>query len=200
MSRASNKEQILEAGLRVVHEKGFGATSVRDIVQAAGVPNGSFTNHFATKEAFGLEILDRYFSNSREVIERTLLDGDKPPLARLREYIELHKGCVGAYDMRNGCLFGNFSAEVVESESIRLRLVEIFAQLRAALAYCLKAAVAAGDVRPDTDPDLVANVILSSLQGAILLSKAEHDVAPIEQFETLLFSMILIFPRKNGRG
>lgn len=191
MGRVSNKEQILEVGLRVVHEKGFSATSVRDIVQAAGVPNGSFTNHFATKEAFGVAILEHYFSNSREVIEHTLLDDTEPPLTRLCDYIELHKGNVGPYDMRNGCLYGNFSAEVVESEPIRLRLVEIFAELRAALAYCVRAAVAAGDVRPDTDPDLVASMILSSLQGSLLLAKAERNVAPIEEFKTLLFSTIL---------
>lgn len=56
MSRPSNKEKLLTDGLRLVHERGFGASSVRDITQAAGVPQGSFTNHFASKEAFGLEI------------------------------------------------------------------------------------------------------------------------------------------------
>jgi TetR/AcrR family transcriptional regulator, transcriptional repressor for nem operon len=60
MSRPSNKEKLLTDGLRLVHERGFGASSVRDITQAAGVPQGSFTNHFASKEAFGLEILERY--------------------------------------------------------------------------------------------------------------------------------------------
>ena len=59
MPRPSNREKILSEGLRVVHERGYAGASVRDIVHAAGVPQGSFTNHFATKEAFGLEILDR---------------------------------------------------------------------------------------------------------------------------------------------
>ncbi len=56
MPRPSNKEKLLADGLRLVHERGFGASSVRDITQAAGVSQGSFTNHFASKEAFGLEI------------------------------------------------------------------------------------------------------------------------------------------------
>src|SRR5439155_21507709 len=60
MSRPSNKDKILTDGLRLVHARGFGASSVRDITQAAGVPQGSFTNHFASKEAFGLEVLERY--------------------------------------------------------------------------------------------------------------------------------------------
>jgi len=45
MARPANREKILTAGLRVVHERGFGGASVRDIVQAAGVPQGSFTCH-----------------------------------------------------------------------------------------------------------------------------------------------------------
>ena len=54
MAKLTNRDKILSAGVRVVHERGFGGASVRDIVQAAGVPQGSFTNHFATKDAFGL--------------------------------------------------------------------------------------------------------------------------------------------------
>ena len=57
MPKPSHREKILTEGLRVVHERGFAGASVRDIVQAAGVPQGSFTNHFASKEAFGLEVL-----------------------------------------------------------------------------------------------------------------------------------------------
>jgi hypothetical protein len=55
VSRSPNREKILTEGLRVVHERGFAGASVRDIVEAAKVPQGSFTNHFASKEAFCLE-------------------------------------------------------------------------------------------------------------------------------------------------
>src|SRR5450631_533208 len=51
MPKPSNREKILTEGLRVVHARGFGGASVRDIVEAAGVPQGSFSNHFASKEA-----------------------------------------------------------------------------------------------------------------------------------------------------
>ena len=62
MPKPSHRQTILTEGLRVVLERGFCGASVRDVVQAAGVPHGSFTNHFVSKEAFGLEILlDRLF-------------------------------------------------------------------------------------------------------------------------------------------
>src|ERR1700675_2490804 len=91
MSRPSNRDKILTEGLRVVHERGFAGASVRDIVQAAGVPQGSFTNHFASKEAFGLEVIDLYFANGREVMRETLLNDAQPPLQRLAAYIDAGK-------------------------------------------------------------------------------------------------------------
>src|SRR5580698_6110394 len=140
MSRPSHKEKLLSDGLRLVHQRGFGASSVRDIVQAAGVPQGSFTNHFASKEAFGLEVIDLYLANGRRVMAETLLNDSLPPLQRLGTYIETSKNRLNKDKMRNGCLFGNFTAEASDhSEAIRLRLLEVFAEIQAAFTYCLKA-------------------------------------------------------------
>jgi len=54
MPKPSHREKLLAAGLQVVLEKGYCGASVRDIIQAAEVPQGSFTNHFRSKEAFCL--------------------------------------------------------------------------------------------------------------------------------------------------
>src|ERR1700722_4239397 len=90
MPKPSNRDKILTSGLRVVHEHGYAGASVRDIVQAAGVPQGSFTNHFASKEAFGLEILELYFANGREIIGETLRNDALPPLHRLGAWIDVN--------------------------------------------------------------------------------------------------------------
>src|SRR5471030_1453122 len=91
MGKISNSDKILTEGLKVVHERGFANASVRDIVQAAGVPQGSFTNHFVSKEAFGLEILDLYFAAGYELIRETLLNDTLPPLQRMGAYIDANK-------------------------------------------------------------------------------------------------------------
>ena len=66
MTRHNVREQIVDAGLKTLLEKGFNACGVRDITDAAGVPTGSFYNHFASKEALGAEIVGRYAQeNSR---------------------------------------------------------------------------------------------------------------------------------------
>jgi TetR/AcrR family transcriptional regulator, transcriptional repressor for nem operon len=192
MSRPSHREKILTSGLRVVHQRGFAGASVRDIVQAAGVPQGSFTNHFTSKEAFGLEIIDLYLVNARRAMAETLLNDSLPPLQRLGAYIEGTKNRLNKDSMRNGCLFGNFTAEASEhSEVIRLRLLEIFTEIQSAFTYCLKAAVKAGELPPKFKCEEVAGFIVSSLQGANLLAKAQRSPAPVERFKRILFSMIL---------
>lgn len=192
MAKPSHREKILTEGLRVVHERGFAGASVRDIVQAAGVPQGSFTNHFASKEAFGLEVIDRYLADSEGLFEETLGNTALSPLQRLRAYIDNGTKRPSCDDMRHGCLFGNFAAEAsAHSEAMRLRLIEIFAQVQRSIAACLSDAVEAGELPPDFDCEKVAGFIVSSLQGANLLAKTLRSPAPVERFGDILFSTIL---------
>lgn len=192
MPKPSHREKLLHIGMQVVHERGFGGASVRDIVQAAGVPQGSFTNHFASKEAFGLEVIDLYFANSLDAMRETLRNDGLPPLQRLRAYIDNGKNRLNKDSMRNGCLFGNFTAEASDcSEPIRLRLVEVFGEVQSAVAYCLRAAVKAGELAPATDCDEIAGFVVSSLQGANLLAKAQRSPVPVERFKEVLFGSVL---------
>jgi TetR/AcrR family transcriptional regulator, transcriptional repressor for nem operon len=197
MSRPSHKEKLLSDGLRVVHQRGFGASSVRDIVQAAGVPQGSFTNHFASKEAFGLEILERYREMTGAAVTATLRNDALPPLRRLRSWIDGQLEYLRKDDMRRGCLYGNFSAEASEeSEAIRTRVTSVFAENQASVAYCLEAAIDAGELAPNTDVQELAGFIVSSLQGAILVAKAQRSPVPVERFERVLFRHLL--PQGDG--
>src|SRR5580704_6021364 len=192
MPKPSHRAKILAEGLKVVHERGFGGASVRDIVQAAGVPQGSFTNHFASKEAFGLEVMDLYFANSRETIRETLCNDSLAPLQRLRDYIDANIEHISQNHAKNGCLFGNFAVEASDhSEVLRLRVVDIFAEVQRCVAYCLGAAVEAGELSSSVDCDVLAQFVVSSLQGAILLAKAQRSPAPVEGFKELLFAMVL---------
>src|SRR5882757_10397015 len=137
MSRISNRDRLLESGRKVVLERGYVGASVRDIVEAAGVPQGSFTNHFDSKEAFSLEVLDLYFEDSRVVIGETLRNDALPPLKRLRAFFDANITSIRDHDVKNGCLVGNFAAEASDhSEIIRKRLSEIYTELREAIVYC----------------------------------------------------------------
>jgi TetR/AcrR family transcriptional regulator, transcriptional repressor for nem operon len=190
--RVSNREKILTGGLRVVLERGYVGASVRDIVEAAGVPQGSFTNHFASKEAFSLEVLDLYFANSRLVIGDTLRNDAIPALKRLRAFIDANINAIKKHDAKNGCLVGNFAAEASDhSEVIRRRVSEIYTEMREAVAYCLKAAVKAGELPRNFKVGEIADFIVTGLQGAWLVSKVERDLALAENFKKILFSTVL---------
>ena len=192
MSRPSNKEKLLADGLRLVHQRGFGASSVRDIAEAAGVPLGSFTNHFASKEAFGLEILERYRGMTTTAVSATLRNDRLAPLRRLRAWIDGQLEYLRKDDMRLGCLYGNLSAEASEgSAAIRARVAAVFAENQASVAYCLEAAIEAGELAPHTDIQGLAGFIVSSLQGAILVAKSQRSPIPVERFKRVLFQQLL---------
>jgi len=197
MPRPSHREKLLTEGMRVVHERGFAAASVRDIVKAAGVPQGSFTNHFASKEVFGLAVMDLYLARAEQVLSETLRNEKLTPLARLKAYIDTNL-CMTDTGARNGCLFGNFSADTAGSDAIRERLVAIFADVQRALSSCLQAAVKAGEIPADIDCDDIAGFILSAMQGAILLGKANRSAAPMQRFRRILFSNVLRVPARSA--
>jgi AcrR family transcriptional regulator len=69
MSKPSLREDILNAGLKVMFRSGYQGATVRDICAAAGAPHGSFTNHFRSKEAFAKEVLDRFFATPSRVCQ-----------------------------------------------------------------------------------------------------------------------------------
>ena len=90
MAKESHRGKLLKEGFHLVHERGYGGTSVRDIVNAAGAPQGSFTNHFTSKEKFGLEVLDLYFDKVQSAIDLTLRNEKLSPLKRLKAYFDIH--------------------------------------------------------------------------------------------------------------
>jgi len=191
MAKPSHREKILTEGLKVVHERGFAGASVRDIVQAAGVPQGSFTNHFVSKEAFGLEIIDLYFDSTRQMVQQTLLNPSLAPIARVLAYVDFHKGALECA-MNKGCLFGNFTAESTEhSEPIRARLVEIYDWLSDIIRRCLDEAIRSGDLPKDFNSRQVALFTISSLQGAVLLAKAQRNITALESFSAILANSVL---------
>lgn len=196
MARPSNKEQILDAGLEVVRRRGFTAAGVREITSAASVPQGSFTNHFASKEAFGLEILDRYFADVRSLAAETLtaetLGAERNPVERLRGYFDAITDRLEARGWRHGCLVGNLSLESAEhSEAIRTRLAEIFAEWRAPFVHCLEEAAAQGRITLTVPAPDLADFLLASWQGAILRMKVERTPEPLHRFKDVVFTTVL---------
>ncbi len=201
MGRPSLREKILESGVRTLHEHGFASSGIREITAAAGVPQGSFTNHFRSKEAFGLAALDRYYEGIEARIVATLGDETKAPVDRLRAYFDDVAALLEEAGWRHGCLIGNMSLEAAEhSELLRSRLVMAFGDLTQAFAEAVLAAQAAGEIRDDLAADDIAAVLMASWQGAMLRMKVERSSVPIERFKHVLLAAFLTPPAANRDG
>ena len=192
MPKPSLRDGILDAGLKVMFEKGYVSAGVREIVAEAGAPQGSFTNHFRSKEIFGREVLDRYFAQTRRVVAAVLGDRSRSPRQRLERYFEVATEHFAADGYVRGCLIGDFSLEAGPlSALIRERLVEIFAEWRAPFAACIADGQAAGEISTAFAADDLADFLLASWEGAILRMKVERTVAPLERFTR--FALALCF-------
>lgn len=190
MARHNVREQIVEAGLKTLLEKGFNGCGVRDITDAAGAPTGSFYNHFASKEALGAEIVERYAQgNSRR---KDLRDKTLPPLERLRRHFAGLSQMYADLDYGRGCLLGNFSAELADhSPLIRERLAALFASWTKDIEDAVRDAQADGSVSTRTDPADLAAFLLDAFEGTLLRARVEKSGAPLDRFTTIAFAHLL---------
>jgi len=191
MPKPSLRNDIVAAGLRTMFRTGFNGCGVRDIVAAADAPQGSFTNHFRSKEVFAGEVLDLYFEQVKAIVQETLQDPSRTPLERLKRYLDVITRRLKADGCTRGCLIGDFSAEVAQqSELLRTRLQEIYAEWLKPFAACIAEAQAAGEIAKDFKPLDLADFLLSAWEGAILRMKVERSAAPLERFKRIAFQTI----------
>ena len=197
MARASLRDSILDAGLKVMVRKGYAGAGVRDIVAEAPAPQGSFTNHFRSKEEFAREVLDLYFTRLKRLVAEALDDSGLSPRERLRRYLDIITRRLAGDEFSRGCLIGDFSLEAVaESETLRARLAEIFAEWRAPFAACIAEGQAMGEIDGAFAPEELAEFLLSSWEGAILRMKVERNAEPLERFKRIAFATTFRDPSK----
>jgi TetR/AcrR family transcriptional repressor of nem operon len=191
MPKPSLREKLLDAGFHLMWKTGYAATGVRDIVAEASSPQGSFTNHFRSKEDFACEVLDRYFAYLSGVVADALGDATLRPIDRLRRYLDIITQKLDDADWSRGCMIGNFSLETTaQNERLRAKLSAIFAQWRAPFAACIAEGQKAGEISSEFDPDELADFLLSSWQGAMLRMKVDRSPEPLERFKKIVFATV----------
>lgn len=191
MSKSSHREALLAAGLKVMFSSGYEGASVRDICTAAGAPQGSFTNHFRSKEAFAQEVLDRYFDNVQRHIRNSLGDTTLTPRQRLQRYLDIITNVLAQDQWTRGCLIGDFSLETTsQSQLLRDRLEAIFQEWRTPFAACIAEAQAIGEIDSLFDSTDLAEFLLASWEGAILRMKVERGPTALERFKKIAFQTV----------
>jgi TetR/AcrR family transcriptional regulator, transcriptional repressor for nem operon len=195
MPRPSNpdvRRRLLAAGLDLVHARGFAASGVKDITDAAGVPKGSFYAYFPSKEAFAAAILEHYWSD----IEARLLPilGDDGAIQeRITRFFHALADEHEAGDFLLGCLIGNLSLELSgSSEPARAELIRILDGWNEALTACVRSGQQqGGDVRADLAAADLAALLIEAWEGAALRGKVTRSRAPYDRFEAVTVPALL---------
>lgn len=191
MKRGRHREDLLDQGLRLFAGKGYSATGVQDITDAAGVPKGSFYNYFQSKEDFAIAVLERYRSEAQDFMS-SKLSGEAPPLERLRTFFEEGKAKVEAEGFSGGCLAGRLAQELAgELPVFRPILDRVFGCMQCHVALLLSEAIQRGEIRPEENVDELASFLLSSWQGAMTRAKAAGTSDALRIFEAMVFSRLL---------
>ena len=191
MKGINKRDELIQVGKEIIVRKGFKSTGLNDILTNANIPKGSFYYYFASKEDFGLAIVDVFAKEYRQRLETVLGDRTYSPLTRLRNYFELKIADMEASKCTDGCLIGNLAQELSsQNELFRDRLNEVFAEWEQYFVRCLQAAYEAGEISSNCHGDL-AKFILSSWEGAILQAKVTKSVLPMQTFVDVLFTQIL---------
>ena len=190
MARPSVKEQIVQAGLKVLQEKGFNGVGVQEITEVAGVPKGSFYNHFESKDALGVEIVERYGVGSTR--RAVLTDKSVRPLERLRTHFAALNDMFIASKFTRGCLLGNFSAELAnQSPAVRDSLAQLFTKWTRDLEVAIADAQAEGSITAKARAGDLAAFLLDAYEGTLLRARVERSRAPFDRFMTFAFEQIL---------
>jgi TetR/AcrR family transcriptional repressor of nem operon len=192
MEIQSTRNNLLQVGLRRIRSIGYASTGVKEILDEADVPKGSFYHYFSSKEAFAKEVLELYVRGENERAAKILRDGKATPLKRLRRYFEELIAIYGPPAEMSGCLIGNLTLEMADqSDSIRSVLHLSFANWQTAIANVLQEAIGRGDLAQSSKPQDLAAFLLNSYQGALLRSKADRSRKPLENFLHFSFDIIL---------
>ena len=184
----SHKERLIRQGMKSFYASGFHGTTVDAILEASGVPKGSFYHHFGSKDAFGLAV-------AKWADDDALSTTDK----LTRYFTELCETFVRS-GFQRACLAGKFSTELAaNSDSFREQLGKSLIVWNSALSDLLRHGQQRGDVRTDRSPEQLAHSILALIQGAFVLALSARDTQALDAVCSTFGLLIEPLPMPGGR-
>jgi TetR/AcrR family transcriptional repressor of nem operon len=192
MNEKSNRERLIDVGVKLMHRHGYSATGVSEILDKADLPKGSFYHHFANKEDFAAATIERYATREREHAAAVLNDPKVPPLKRLERYFSDLQTTYGQNGVVPGCLLGRFSLDLAaENGQLRKRVAASFDHWQSTIATVLNQAIAQRELPSNTNAEHLAGFLLNSWQGALVRSQAERSDHALETFMHVAFDFLL---------
>ena len=184
-ARTDTADRILDLAERLVQTRGFNGFSYADIAGDLGVTKASLHYHFPTKAELGLRLIERYrraFAAALAAIDASGLDASE----NLRAYVDIYSGVLRNERM---CLCGMLAADYATlPEPMRSAVTCFFAANEEWLARVLEEGRVAGDLRFAGPPLAVARLLVSSLEGAMLVARSFGEIARFQSIADLLLA------------
>lgn len=185
----ATREKILETAAELIHRKGFGATSINDLLEATGLKKGSLYFHFPGKDALGLAILEKARADFLLFLDAAL--SGATPGNRLGNFLnkvmKTHKGM----GFVGGCIFGNTALEMGDSESGFASFIEnVFEEWVDKLQAVIVEAQSSGEVRSDIPAGVLAGHMVAAIEGGIMLSRLKKDAKPLRYSITAVRALL----------
>ena len=189
MARPSLREKLASSAVGTLHTFGFRGCSIQDITEAAGVPKGSFFNHFENKEDLAIDALRRYIQGAR--IDLLFQEG-VAPLERLKNHFTFLSDRLAELGFERGCMLGLFASEMSqEYPRMREEIRSVFEAWCGAVEQVLREAQSAGDIDPRHDPAQLARFLVNAWEGAAIRVRISRDRSPIDDFFNTSFKVLL---------
>ena len=184
------KARIVAAAAELMHLRGVRATSVDEVLSAAGAGKSQFYHYFSSKEDLIEAVL-------RHQLERVLGDLDRfdnATLEGIRSWLDSMLQEQQERGFRGGCPLGSLVAEVAGSDDgLRMRAAEAFSVWEDRLAVGLRALQERGELRGDAQPERLAEEAMASIQGGYLLSTTKREEGPMRAALTAVFDRLQSF-------
>ncbi|MGH8285583.1 MAG: TetR/AcrR family transcriptional regulator [Steroidobacteraceae bacterium] len=173
------RARIVTAAMELIWEKGYNSTSIADILKRADVNGGSLYHFFPGKQDLLLAVLDMYRSGIDEMLLQPAWRGVKDPIERVFALLAAYRGMILSTDCFYGCPIGSLALELHEPDvPVRERLAANFTAWTEAVERCL---VDAGGWRPGVDCRRLAEFVLTTMEGGVMLTRTYRDVAHFDR-------------------
>lgn len=195
--KLSAKDKLLNASLEVIRTKGYSATTVDDLCEAAGVTKGAFFHHFENKEALGVAAAQHWSAITSHLFAHADYHQQKDPLDRFLGYIDFRRELISGEIPEFTCLVGTMVQEQYDSNpAIRAACQESIFGHAATLVKDIAEAKKLYAPKGKWQPESLALHTQAVLQGAFILAKAKGDMqVALDSVDHLRRYVELLFQR-----
>ena len=174
------RERILDIAYDSIVQKGFAATSIEELVEAAGITKSGFFYHFKDKNDLARQLFDRFLAEDEAIIdtlEKRARELSDEPLQSLLIFLNLYAQVMDDMEaLHPGCMVATVTyQERIFDPALKRMNTDYLMRMRARFRRWFEEAASAHPPRAEVDFDALADHLTVIVEGAIVLSKALKD-------------------------